>query len=176
MPRTYKTEGVIIKRKNFGEADKILTIFTKQYGKLRGVAKGIRKLTSRKGGNLELFNYVAIFLAKGKNLDIITEVQAIESFPNFRKNLTKVALAYQFTQLINSFSQEALANQELFQLLIFCLKQLDNEKCDLDRLAFYFKTELLKISGFGLPKNLQEPSLNHHIEMIIGRKVQYFYG
>lgn len=175
MSRTYKTEGVIIKRNNFGEADKILTIFTKQYGKLRGVAKGIRKLTSRKGGNLELFNYVSIFLAKGKNLDIITEVQAIDSFPNFRKDLTKVAIAYQFTQLINSFSQEGQENKELFQLLIFCLKQLDNEKCNLERLAFYFKMELLKISGFGLPKIQTEPSLDDHIEMITGKKVSYAY-
>lgn len=89
MSRTYKTEGIILKRINLGEADKIITLYSRHYGKIRCIAKGIRNITSRKGGNLELFNRVAIFLAKGKNLDIITEVQLLDSFSGFRQDLKK---------------------------------------------------------------------------------------
>jgi len=78
--RSYKTEGIVLKRINYGEADRILTIYTKRHGKIRAIAKGVRKLTSRKAGSLELFNNVVLFLVKGKNLDIITEAQTVDLF------------------------------------------------------------------------------------------------
>ena len=61
MRRTYKTEGIILKRINFGEADRILTSYTKHFGKISLLAKGVRKITSRKGGNIELFNQTVLF-------------------------------------------------------------------------------------------------------------------
>jgi len=65
--KSYKAEGIVIKRKNFGEADRILTVFTKKYGKIKVLAKGVRRITSRRGPNVELFNQVELVLHQGRN-------------------------------------------------------------------------------------------------------------
>ncbi|OGD52743.1 DNA repair protein RecO [Candidatus Beckwithbacteria bacterium RBG_13_35_6] len=174
MSRTYKTEAFVLKRRNFGEADKLLTIFTKHYGKINCLAKGIRKLTSRKGGNLELFNLVSVFLAKGKNLDIISEVQTIDSYSGFRKDLVKVATAFNCCKLVDLFNKEDQANLQIFDLLKETLKKLENEQA-LEDLSLNFKIELLKASGFGLPNILNHTFVDEHISKIIEKKVKFFY-
>ncbi|KKR32290.1 MAG: repair protein RecO protein, partial [Candidatus Gottesmanbacteria bacterium GW2011_GWC2_39_8] len=85
--RTYKTEGIILRRINFGEADRLITIFSKHYGKQKVLGKGVRKIKSRRAPHLELFNRSVIFLHRGKNFDIITEAQTINSFSDLRKDL-----------------------------------------------------------------------------------------
>jgi len=115
--KTYKTEGIILKRLDFGEADRILTIFTKHYGKIKIIAKGVRKTTSRKGPSLELFNQVVIFVARGKSLDIVTETEAINSFPALKKDLKKVGLAYQACELVDKLTAERAENRQVFDLL-----------------------------------------------------------
>ncbi len=175
MARTYKTEGIVLKRINFGETDKIITLFTKHYGKIKCLAKGIRNMTSRKGGNLELFNQVIIFLAKGKNLDIVTEVQLVDAFAEFRKHLAKVALAFQATELVDRFTGENQANQLLYENLKDFLDGLANDKLDSQKLIFEFKTNLLQNTGFGLPAVLNRHTVDEHIEKVIEKRVKCFY-
>lgn len=126
MNRTYKTEGIIIKRINFGEADKILTIFTKENGKIVVIAKGIRKITSKRKGLLELFNRNNYFLAKGKNFDIITEVEALGSFLSVETNFEKLGRIYYFCEAIDRLTAERVDENEiyliLYNFLIFCRK------------------------------------------------------
>ena len=164
MTRTYKTEGIVIKRVNFGEADRILTIFTKHYGKIKAIAKGVRKVTSRKGGNLELFNQVILFLSEGKNWDIITEAEAVNSFENLRKNLTFVGRAFQIAEVVDRLTAEREESRKVFELLIEALSGKKNVK--------EFEIELLKELGFGLPKDLSEKSVVHFIESIIEKKLK----
>lgn len=175
MARTYKTEGVVLKRINFGETDKIITLFTKHYGKIKCLAKGIRNLTSRKGGNLELFNQVIIFLAKGKNLDVITEVQLVNAFAGFRKNLVKVALAFQAIELVDRFTGENQENQLLYENLKNFLNGLANDKLDNQKLIFKFKINLLQNTGFGLPAIVAKQTIDEHIEKVIEKRVKCFY-
>lgn len=170
-PRTYKTIGFIIKRINFSEADKILTIYSWHYGKICGIAKGVRKMTSRKAGSLELFNLTAIYLARGKNLDIICETQLINSFPAFRKNLTKVSLAYQFCELVDRLAPEHQANQQLYNLLKDSLEKLSSKEVKLSDLAIAFKRDLLNCSGFGCPSSQEESDLDRFLEEIMERKI-----
>ena len=144
---TYKTEGIIIKRINFGEADKILTIFTKHYGKIRALAKGVRRTTSRKGGNLELFNWLILFLAKGRNLDIVTEVQVKDSFLDFRKDLKKVGTAYYFCELVDRLCPDRQKSQEVFNLLVEAFKQLTINNKQLT-IIHDFEAPLLEELGF----------------------------
>lgn len=175
MSRVYRVEGIVLKGVNFGEADKIITVFTKQYGKLNFIAKGIRKITSRKGGNLDLFNLVTLSLAKGKNLDIATEVQTINTFLKFKKDIKKVDLAFQFCQLVyclTAFNQE---NWQTFELLKNAFSSLVQEQINLSQLNFSFKVNILKITGFGLPAIINEASLNSHLENIMEKKVKCFY-
>ena len=148
---SYKTEGIIIKRTNYGEADKILTIFTKHYGKIRALAKGIRKITSKKGGNLELFNWVTLFLVTGKNLDIVTEAQVKDSFSGFRKDLRRVGVAYYFCELTDKLCPERQKNKEVFELLAQHLEALEKKFDDSNHqtnLIRSLEVKLLEELGF----------------------------
>jgi DNA repair protein RecO (recombination protein O) len=175
MIRTYKTEGIVLKRINFSEADKILTVFSKHYGKLSCIAKGVRKLTSRKSSSLELFNQSALFLHKGKNLEVITETTLLNSFSGFRKNLKKVAVAYHLTELVDKMLKEEQDNIHVYSLLKNSLKQLEAKDVNLNDLRIDFKTKLLKFTGFGLPDSLKEQFLDKHIEKIIEKRLKFFY-
>lgn len=169
--RTYKVQTIVIKRINFGEADKILTLFTKRYGKISCLAKGIRKLTSRKAASLELFTLSAVFLAKGKNLDIVTEAKIINSFSPLRKDLKKVALAYKFCELIDRLTADSQSNRLLFGLLEHSLLELCGPSVNTAILAFNFKKELLQATGFGLPEEMSNKNLDDFLEKIIEKKI-----
>lgn len=169
---SYKTEAIILSRSNFGEADRLLTIFSKHYGRMKVLAKGVRKIISRKGGSLELFNHVALVLAKGKNLDIITEVEVRNSFRSWRQNLTRVGVAYYLAELVNRLTPEGQKNQLVFFYLGDFLGRL--KKDPLSQLIREFEESLLEESGFGIPPNLenQPGSLSGYIEEIIERKLK----
>lgn len=158
--RTYSTEGIILLRKNFGEADRVLTIYTKHYGKLRVVARGIRRINSRKKGSLELFNWVKLFLARGRHLDVIAEVEAKNTFSSWRQNLTRVGVAYHLAEVVERLTPEGQDHQEIFGILADAYSTLHQ----LDYWAIYpfiqsFKVRLLEELGFlergkPIPKNL----------------------
>ncbi|MDP2948050.1 MAG: DNA repair protein RecO, partial [Chloroflexota bacterium] len=73
----YKTEAIVLRQRKLGEADKIVTLYTPNYGKLDAVAKGVRRPKSRLGGHLEVLTHVMVMLAQGRNLDVVTQAQAI---------------------------------------------------------------------------------------------------
>lgn len=169
MTRTYRTEGIIIKRTNYGEADRILTIFTKHYGKIKAIAKGVRKTTSKKGGNLELFNDVTLFLSEGRNLDIITEAEVINSFEKTRGNLNLVGQAFQIAEVADRLTAEREENRRVFELLRKSFQDLNRGKREA---VLSFEIELLKELGFGLPEDLSEKSVERFIESIIEKKLK----
>lgn len=171
MSRTYKTEGIVLKRRNFGEADRIVTIYTKHYGKIRALAKGVRKIKSRKGPSLEPFNQTSLFLAQGKNLDLITETQLINSFSDWRKDLMRVGVAYYFCELVDKLTPDGQANQSVFGLLRdFLAKTADSP---LRSLVREFEEELLEELGFGVPDGARDEtgSLKSYIETITEKKI-----
>jgi len=178
--KTYKTEGIIIKRINFGEADRILTIFTKHYGKIKAIAKGIRKIKSRRAPHLELFNQTVLFLYKGKNLDIITEAQLVNSFSTLRKNLRKVAFAFGVCELVDQLTREGQKQLKAYELLKACLNDLNLSavaghlnKGEGQKAVKRFEQELLQVLGF-LPKGefLEKVTLERYIEKIIEKKLK----
>ena len=80
--RLYRTEAVVLRRQDLGEADRILTIFARGYGKTRVVAKGVRKPASRKAGHVELFMRVDVLLAQGRTLDVVSQAQMLDALRN----------------------------------------------------------------------------------------------
>ncbi len=167
--RCYKTEGIILKRTNFGEADKILTVYSVHYGKIKLLAKGIRKITSRKGGNLELFNWVGLLIAQGKNLDLVTEVETIKSFKNWRRDLKKVGLAYHFCELVDRLTAEGVPNREIFVLLTQTLTDL----ADFKNKDQEFERKILEETGFWpRGKLIAENDYDGYIEKIIEKKLR----
>lgn len=162
MPGSYKAEAIVLKRINLGEADRLVTVFSQRRGKLTLLAKGIRRLTSRKKGHLELFNQVKLQIANGKNLDIITEAEAVNNFPKLRRNLNRVRIAYLFLELVDKLTAENQEHGEIYSLLCGTLAQLDSNAVS-SNLIVDFETRLLQWLGFGLPSRLTRGELEAHI-------------
>lgn len=171
MSRSYKTEGIIIKRINFGEADKLLTLFSKHFGKIRLIAKGVRKIKSRKSGNIELFFQISLMAARGRSIDIITEVQPINTFKNFRKNLKKTSMAYYFCELVDRLTAEGQANKKVYDLLQSHLTNLNLAK-NLPNIRDFEENLLINL-GFGVPDKFKKSasSLRPYIEEICERRI-----
>src|SRR4051794_2300432 len=121
----YKTEAVVLDRKDFGEADRLLTLYTPGMGKVRALAKGSRRTTSRLSGHIELFTHTYLFLATGRNLDIVTQSQLIHSHERLREDLWRAALGFHVVELVNHFSDERMDNIGLWEALLEVLRRLD---------------------------------------------------
>lgn len=171
IPRSYKTEGIILARRNFGEADKILTILTRYHGKIRAVAKGVRKTTSRKRGSLELFNSVIIFLVKGKTFDIITEAEVVDGFGSWRRDLLRVGIAYHLAEVVNKLTREGQEAKEVYQLLTEFYTRLSNKDLDVASLVDGFKKRVLTELGF-LSSSHEVVNLDHYIEELSQSKLK----
>lgn len=143
----YKLQGIIIKRQNFGEADKILTVFTRENGKIKIVAKGIRRISSRRSPHVELLNLSTLFIYKGKALPILTEAQVIHDFLEIKKDLGKIGFSYNLCELVDSLCPEEERNERVFNLLkdaLFNLSVSDNK----ERIIKDFEQNILQILGF----------------------------
>ncbi|MAG59696.1 DNA repair protein RecO [Candidatus Woesebacteria bacterium] len=171
--RTYSTEGIILARRNFGEADRIVAIFSKAYGKISAIAKGVRRPTSRKRGSLELFNKVHLLLAKGKSMDIITDVETKETYQGWRKDLTKVAVAYHFCEVVNKLTAEHQEHKEIFDLLTDSFSELTKISQDgLRAFVQSFKVKVLEELGF-LERGKSPPArLDAYIEELANSKLR----
>jgi len=171
---TYKTEGIILKRRNFGEADRILTIYTKHFGKISFLAKGVRKPTSRKSPSLELFNWIKFLAHRGRNLDILAECQTVRVFRALRKDLERLELAFYFCELVDKLSPENLKNKKIFNLLAGGLLGLEKASKEmLTNAAFNFEQKILEESGFWeRGKSARGIDLKQYIEEIAGKKLR----
>ncbi len=146
-PRVYKTEAIVLKRVNVGEADKILTIYTPGLGKLSAIAKGVRRPKSKLGGHLELFTHSSLMLARGRNLDIISQAETISSFLPLRDDLWRSSLAFYTAELVHQFTAEHMENYPIYKLLLETLHRLCETE-DGDLTLRYFELNLLTHLGY----------------------------
>lgn len=143
----YKTEAINLKTSPFGEADKILTLFTREYGKIKAIAKGARRPGSKFGGRLEILAHNQFLLASGRDLDVVSQCETINSFYSIRKNPEKLASSIYLIKLIDGSTVEGQKNSKLFDILLGSLKLL--EEGTLPRvLAKIFEIELIDVEGF----------------------------
>jgi DNA repair protein RecO (recombination protein O) len=145
--RTYRTEAVVLRRKDFGEADRMLTILTPGYGKVRVLAKGIRKPKSRKAGHLELFTCSNLLIAKGRDLDIVTQAQTVNAYRPLREYLLRGAYAAYMVELLDRFTPDEQENRELYDLLCQGFGWLCESR-DLALAVRYYEVHLLGLAGF----------------------------
>ena len=147
--RSYILEGIILSRANLGETDKIITLFTRQLGKVSLKAAGIRKLTSRRAGSLELFNHVKLAVAKGRgSLDVITEVSVIHAFPLWRRHLGRVNLAYQLCEVVDKLTPDHQPHPQVFEILSQALSQIDKLKTNWQSQINHWLLEILTDLGY----------------------------
>jgi len=152
-----KTKGIVIKRVNLGEADKIITLLTKDRGKIRVVAKGVRKPKAKLAGFLDLFHYNEYLIAEGRNLDIITGVSTIENWHAINQSLSQVALAYYMAETVDKLIEETQEIGDIFDLIYFCFDTLNKNKISLNILKSFFEFNIVSALGY-------KPELDRCIE------------
>jgi DNA repair protein RecO len=152
MP-SYKSKCVILKTYNLGETDRIIKLFSQDKGMIDSVAKGARKIRSKFGGRLELYNFIECELSRGKSLDVITQAEIIKSFKNIPSDFNK----FLFCQLISEFILKThLAGSEnaplIFRLLYVCFNEIDltpsEDICPVQKVAVFFIARFMKLTGY----------------------------
>src|SRR3989344_8696285 len=151
--KSYSDEGIVIKRSNFGEADKIITLYTVKHGKVGAIAKGLRRPVSKRASFLELFNCVKFHAVQGRGeLDILTEVELLDSYSAWRKHLGRVNLAYQVCEAIDKLTPAHDPHPELFRILSLSLSQISNLGSDWKLEIENWLLEIVRELGYW-PKN-----------------------
>ncbi len=174
MIRSHQLEGIVIKRINYSEVDRIITIFTKTEGKIVVLGKGIRKIHSRKAPHLELFTQCQFTIIAGRNIDLVTESQTINTFSSIRNNLLKLAYAYQMAEIIDKIIPEKEIYQKIYLLFIENLLKIDDVKnTDPLLLSQQFILEVLWDLGY-LPKNtlIKNHDLQVFLENVMERTLK----
>lgn len=145
---TLKTQAVVIRSLDFGESDKLVTFFTKDLGKVKGIAKGAKRSKRRFGVNLEIFSLVLLYLREGRrfSLPLVEACDLINPFLSIRGELLKIAQASYFLELIDEMMPEREANERLFQLLTAALSTIEEGELT-PSLSRVFEMKFLSLVG-----------------------------
>jgi DNA repair protein RecO (recombination protein O) len=138
---------VVLRHSDWGEADRLLVLYTREAGKLRSIAKGARRLRSRKAGHLEPFTRVALLLAHGRDLWIVTQAQTVDAYLPLREDLLLTGYAAYIIELLDRFTYEEGENPSLYNLLHTTLDRISREPDPFLPVRFY-ELRLLDLLGF----------------------------
>lgn len=171
---TYTATGLVLKRSNTGESDRVVTIFTKEYGKLVCIAKGSRKLTSSKLATLEPGCLAKLYLVETKSLPILTQAQLIDDFSALKTSLVSIRKFFQVLEMLDVLLPEDDEQQEVFRIalnMISHMEENDSNKTHLVRSAFH---QILELLGFDNKADTFEGSMSDQIEELTSRKLKAF--
>jgi len=146
--RSFRLEAVVLRHLDWGEADRMLTLFTAEQGKVRAVAKGVRKMRSRKAGHLEPFTRVNLLLARGRDMLLITQAETVDAFLALRDDLLRTTQALYVIELLDRFTYEEGENHALYRLLVETLSRLAQADFNSDLVLRYYEIRLLDLVGF----------------------------
>ncbi len=172
--RTYKTEGIVLKRRNLGEADRILTILSRESGKIIVKAPGVRRIPSRRSPHVELLNLsqFTLYKSSGTFMPIVTEAQTLEDFSPIKSDLRKIGLALYICELINGLCADNQENRVVFFHLKSILSELA-KALDASSLIRKFEKDLLIELGFwSEAKLLQTCDSKIVMERLLERKLK----
>lgn len=151
--KALRTEAIILRRTDFGEADRLLTLYSRDYGKIKALAKGARKPNSRKTGHVELFMRTQFMIATGRDIGVVTQAELVENYPALRDDLVRTTYAAYAVELLDRFTVEEDKNGRLYDLLQQALYWL-GEGENIMLAARYYELHLLSVVGY-------EPQLFH---------------
>lgn len=144
--KSFKDDGIILRRMNLGEADRILTILTENRGKVKVLAKGVRKTLSKLAGHLEPFCLTELNIVEGRSLDVLSGAQVKKCFINIRSSLKSTTDAFYLAEIIDKMLEEEEKHPEIYYLLDQALENIENTKNPL--LQSYFEINILSELGF----------------------------
>ncbi len=156
----YTSKGIVLRNQDLSEADKIVTLFTQKFGKIKGVAKEVRKTTSKFGSSVEIFTYAdyLIYGKENKDLDVITQAQIIHSFKEIREDLDKITIGAFIIELLDTLVAGREKDPLLFSLILQTLTWLKGESSELIIPTFTLKF----ITLCGLKPHLEKDCLLCH--------------
>ena len=170
--RNFRTEGIVIKRRNYKDADRILTVLTKTHGKIYVKAKGVRKITSRRAGHIELLNHAVFSLYQGQSYPVLTEATSINSFSKIKNDLQLIGNALHLCEVIDALCPENQENTKVYSLLYETLHKLSDEMFDKAFIS-EFEMQLLTDLGYWNKMNYAAAfDTENFIENIIERKLK----
>jgi DNA repair protein RecO (recombination protein O) len=172
--RTYKVEGIVLKRRNLGEADRILTILSKESGKIAVIAPGVRRIPSRRSPHVELLNFSQFTLYGSSKtfMPIVTEAQTLEDFSLIKDDLRKIGLALYICELVNGLCADNQENRSIFFHLKSILSEL-TETLNASSLIKKFEKDLLIGLGFwSEAKLLQTQDSRIIMERLLEKKLK----
>jgi len=173
MNKAFSDTGIVIKVKNFGEADRLIDLVTQNHGLVNLVAKGARRITSKKAPHLDLLNLVKFQVARGGDLQILTQVELVEPYLNLKKNLKMARTSFYLAEILSSLLAPEQPDPELFLSLKNYLHRLNQlgDKNNSRKLSIDFQLYLLRHLGFPEPKATTPEAIMNHFEEITGRKI-----
>jgi DNA repair protein RecO (recombination protein O) len=143
----YRTEAIVLRRHDLGETDRILTLYTRDRGKVRAVARGVRNPSSRKAGHVELFMRTDLLIAQGRTLDVISQAQMLDAYLPLRQDLVRTTYASHFVELLDAFTEDGDESRPLYTLLRNGLTWAATT-ADLRRAARYYELHILDLAGY----------------------------
>ena len=142
----YRDHGIVLRTHKLGEADRIITFMTERHGKVRAVAKGVRKTKSKFGARLEPTSHVALQLYEGRELDIVTQAESVDHFKAIREDLDRISHAVTMLEATDQLSLEREPNADLYRMLLGALRAVDARNSALVVAGFHWK--VLALEGF----------------------------
>lgn len=155
--RSYRDQAIVLRTYKLGEADRIVILLTRGNGKVRAVAKGVRRTSSKFGSRLEPTTHVALQLHLGRELDVVTQAETSDRFDSVRTDLDRFARASSMLEAVDQLAQEREPNRRLFDMLLGALRALDAQDTPLVSAAFFLKA--LSLEGF-------RPEVTHCVECL----------
>jgi len=172
LSKTYQTPAIIFKSRNWHETDRLLTIFTRFYGKKILIAKGVRRTKSRQSGHLQTFCLAKIFCISRRGIDLITQAETIDDFTNLKKSLKRTSQACYFFELVDFLEPVEQSDEAVFDLARQFLTEL-NEKTFSRKEMFDWIFKLTKLTGFGPPEEVENiDELDNYLEKIVEKKLK----
>lgn len=143
--KLYRDEGIVVRTYKLGEADRIVVLLTARHGKVRAVAKGARRPKSRLGGRVEPLTNLSLLLYQGRELDIVSQAETIETFHSIRRDLGRMTNGLAMAEAVEQVATEGQPQQALYRMLRGALAALDRQPAALLVAGFYWK--LLAVDG-----------------------------
>jgi len=146
----FRDNGVVLRTYRLGEADRIVVLLTEEHGKVRAVAKGVRRTSSKFGARLEPLSHVALLLWQGRSeLDIVNQVEVVDTFRVVREDLNRMGKGLSMLEVVDQVAQERHADPRLFKMLVGALRALADPSTAADLVAPAFFLKVLVLEGAG---------------------------
>lgn len=173
-PRLSTVDAIVIKRKNLGEADRMITIFTKLHGKMRVLARGVRKVSSKRAPHIEIFNHIVATVHKGNAQGTLTEVSPVASYEEIRKDLKRIGAAYYLCELVDGLLPDEQPHEDVFILLLdafAALAKVDRTRTEVLR-ARFAAALLSKLGYMEEGKKFKDNDIDAYVESILEHRLK----